>query len=64
MTKEISKKIEELREIFSRECYENVCAINIFINCEGSSTKITQRDPAQLKKDSISMRNIAGNWIK
>ena len=64
MTKEINQKLEELKEIFSREMASNVSSINIFINYQGAKIEITQRDPIQLKKDSVSMKNIAGEWIR
>lgn len=63
MTKEINLKLEELKEIFSRETAGNVSSINIFINYQGARIEINQRDPKQLKKDSVSMKNIAGEWI-
>ena len=63
MTKEINQKLEELKEIFSRETSSNVSSISIFINYQGAKIEIQQRDPIQLKKDSVSMKNIAGEWI-
>jgi hypothetical protein len=64
MTKEINNKIEELKEIFARETANNVSSINIFINYKETKIEIIQRDPNQLKKDSVSMKNIAGEWIR
>ena len=63
MTKEINQKLEELKEIFTRETASNVSSINIFINYQGAKIEIMQIDPVQLKKDSVSMKNIAGEWI-
>ena len=63
MTKEINQKLEELKEIFTRETASNVSSINIFINYQGAKIKIMKIDPVQLKKDSVSMKNIAGEWI-
>jgi len=64
MTREINQKLKELKEIFSREISSNVSSIHIFINYQGSKIEIRQQDPNQLKKDSISMKNIAGEWIR
>jgi hypothetical protein len=64
MTKEINQKLEELKEIFTRETSGNVSSIHIFINYQGAKIEIMQRDPVQLKKDSVSMKNIAGEWIR
>lgn len=64
MTKELNQKLEELKEIFSRETASNITSISVFINYQGATIKIHQVDPCQLKKDSISMKNIAGEWIK
>lgn len=64
MTTEINNKLEELKEIFSRETAKNISSINIFINYQGVKLEIQKRDPSQLKKDSISMKNISGDWIK
>ena len=63
MTKEINQKLEELKEIFTRETASNVSSINIFINYQGAKIEIMQIDPVQLKKDSVSMKNISGEWI-
>ena len=63
MTKEINQKLEELKEIFTRETANNVSSIHIFINYQGAKIEIMQIDPVQLKKDSVSMKNIAGEWI-
>lgn len=63
MTKEINQKLEELKEILTRETASNVSSINIFINYQGAKIEIMQIDPVQLKKDSVSMKNIAGEWI-
>lgn len=63
MTNEINEKLEELKEIFSREPSKNISSISIFIDYQGVKIELTQRDPVQLKKDSISMKNIAGDWI-
>jgi hypothetical protein len=64
MTKEINQKLEELKEIFARETASNVTSINIFINYQSAKIEIIQRDSIQLKKDSVSMKNIAGEWIR
>lgn len=64
MTKEINQKLEELKEILERETASNVSSINIFINYQGAKIEIMQRDPIQLKKDSVSMKNITGEWIR
>lgn len=64
MTQEINQKIQELREIFSREVSKNVTSITVFINSQGAKIEINQRTPKQLKQEGISMRNVAGEWIK
>jgi len=66
---EINKKrlhaaLEELQRALVRTCSKLTTSVEVFINCEGYSTQITESDPASLKRDGVSMRNIAGYFIE
>ena len=39
-------------------------SVNIFINCEELRFETSQRLPEQLKSQGVSMKNIAGDWIR
>ena len=63
MTIEINNKLEELKELISKQLGDNITSVNITINYQGVKFKFYQRGAKGLKKDSISMRNISGEWI-
>jgi len=60
----INQKIAELKQILIEEMSANTVSVEIFIS--GSETNFTynERTLEQLKRDHISMRNIAGEFIK
>ena len=64
MTQEIKTKLNELAEILKKDMPKETTSVNIFINCEELRFETSQRMPEQLKQQGISMKNIAGEWIK
>jgi len=63
MTTKIKEKIEELKDLISEQIGDNVTSVRIVITHQGVEFNFTQRGAKNLKSDSISMRNISGNWI-
>jgi hypothetical protein len=64
MTQEIKTKLNELAEILKKDMPKETTSVTIFINCEELRFETSQRMPEQLKQQGISMKNIAGDWIK
>lgn len=60
MNKEINKKIEELKQLFS----DYTTSVNITITGHDTVIRISERTPKQLKDSYISMKNIKGEFIK
>ena len=64
MTKIIEDKIEELRLVLEQELPNTVVMFEITFTANSIAQSVTHKHPDQLKKESISMRNIKGEWIK
>ena len=60
----INQKIEELKYLIVSELSSTVTSVSISINSEGVEFKVRERSAESLKKSSISMRNIKGDWIR
>ena len=56
--------LNELQRAMINSCSARTTSVKIFINCEGYHIEISERIPEGLKRDGISMRNIAGDFIK
>lgn len=55
--------LDNLEDVLRTHCNENVVSVNVFINCQNMETTIIERTAESLKKEGISMRNLAGNFI-
>jgi hypothetical protein len=64
MTREIEEKLQELHEVLKLYMPKETTSVNIFINCEELRFETFQRLPEQLKSQGVSMKNIAGDWIR
>lgn len=64
MNQEIQQKLKELSFLLKRDLPTETTSVTIFINCEEMRINTSQRMPRQLKKQGVSMRNIAGEWIR
>jgi hypothetical protein len=66
--KETEMNLQELTQEYVRKVREfsgqNDSAFRLFVNCNGFETSWETKDPGQLKKDSVSMRNLNGKWIE
>ena len=60
----MQQAIDNLEKVIREHSADTVTTFSVFINCEGREIKIGSRTPEQLKSQGISMRNIAGNFIK
>lgn len=60
----IQQAIDNLEKVIREQSADTVTTFSVFINCEGREVKIATRTHEQLKSQGISMRNIAGNFIK
>ncbi|CAB4171578.1 hypothetical protein UFOVP1007_50 [uncultured Caudovirales phage] len=64
MHPEIGKKISELNEALIEYAPYEAVSFHLFVNCEEVEASIKTRTPEQLKKAGISMRNLAGDFIR
>lgn len=64
MSPELTEALRHLRSVLQKECNPHTVAVEIFINSEGYDLTQKLRSPGSLKRDGISMRNIAGDFIK
>lgn len=56
--------IEQLRKALIEEAGERTTSVSLFFNCEGLRIETQVTTPESLKRRGISMRNIAGDFIK
>lgn len=64
MTIEIQEKIEALIEQLKKDLPKNASFFALNVNSEGYKCIIQHRHPEELENTGISMKNIAGEWIK
>ena len=64
MTANINDKLNDLISAIKAEMPNTTTSVKIFINCEGFTFDTTCRDAEGLKRDSYTMRNLKGDWIK
>lgn len=57
LTQEYVRKVREFSD-------KNDSAFHLSVDSIGFETSWTTKDPARLKKDMISMRNLNGQWIE
>ena len=60
---DIKEKLEELRTLIQLRSESTTVHVSFHLNCEGWETEIRDRTPESLNADSISMRNIKGEWL-
>lgn len=64
MNQEIQKALNELRKALVDNVSSEVVSVNIFINCEGETMEIKTASAESLRSRFVSMRNVAGEFIK
>ncbi len=60
----IQQAIDNLEKAVREHSADTVVTFSLFVNCEGREVVIKNRTPSQLKAQGISMRNLAGNFIR
>lgn len=60
---EIQNAIDELVKTVKNSADKNVVACKIFISFGDLEIKFIKKDPAALKTNNISMRNLRGEWV-
>ena len=56
--------IDNLESVVREHSANTVTGFSVSINCEGREVRINVRRPEQLRAQGISMRNLAGDFIK
>ena len=60
----IQSKIDELRIVLEQELPNTVVLFEVTFTGTGTSQRIEHERPEQLKRQSISIRNIRGEFIR
>tara|TARA_R110002020_G_scaffold467655_2_gene691407 strand:- start:2852 stop:3043 length:192 start_codon:yes stop_codon:yes gene_type:complete len=60
----IQDAIDHLEKTLRTYVSKETDSFTVFVNCEGREVTINERKPEQLKAEGISMRNLAGEFIK
>lgn len=60
----IDRKIQELRELLEKELPNTAVSFEIKFTGSGTHQRIEYKQPEQLKRESISMRNVKGDFIR
>lgn len=60
----IQSKIEELRIVLERELPNTAIRFELTFTGTGTHQRIEHKHPDQLKRESISMRNVRGEFIR
>ena len=63
MTARINNAVKELIDAVRSESDSTVVSFELFINHCESVIETNVKDPAGLRRQGISMRNIKGEWI-
>lgn len=64
MKKSTELAIEALRNALKDEVSDDCVAVNVFFNAESHEIEFRCRTAESLQRDSISMRNLRGDWVK
>jgi hypothetical protein len=64
MKNEIYEAMENLFSVLKKHAPSDAVSCEVFINNTGYEYSIKFRSARSLEDDGISMKNIAGNWIK
>ena len=60
----IQQALDNLEKVVRENSASTVVHFSVSINCEGREVRINARRPEQLRAQGISMRNLAGDFIK
>ena len=60
----IQSKIEELRLVLEQELPSSAVSFEVAFTGTGTHQRIEHKQPEQLKRQSISMRNVKGDFIR
>ena len=60
----IQMAIDNLESVLREHSACTVVSFSVFVNCEGREVAIDSRKPELLKSQGISMKNLAGEFIK
>jgi len=60
----IQSKIDELRTVLEQELPNTAVSFEIIFTGTGTHQRIEHKQPEQLKRQSISMRNVKGEFIR
>ena len=60
----IQQALDNLEKVVRENSASTVVHFSVSINCESREIKVTTRKPEQLKSQGISMRNLAGDFIR
>jgi hypothetical protein len=63
-TPTISEAVKALVDALREHSPKDRVTFNLFVNCEEARITTSERSAEQLKAAGISMRNLAGNFIK
>lgn len=63
MSDQLSQALNHLRDVLRQEAHEHCVSVTVFFNSEGYDLTYTVRNPNSLKRDSINMRNLRGEWV-
>ena len=61
---DIQKAIDNLEKVLREEATDTAVSFNVFFNSEEVVSHWSNRSPEQLQMQGISMKNLAGNFIK
>lgn len=64
MSTDFNEVIKSLIDAVKRHAANDCVSVNIFINCEGYEISYKRRPIDNLKKRSVSMRSVRGDFIK
>lgn len=64
MSPELTEALRHLCAVLQEECNPQTVAVELFINAEGYEINYKTRSAESLKRAGISMRNIAGDYIR
>lgn len=64
MKESIYDAMENLQAVLKREAPKDAVSCEVCFDCEGYEWNIKCRSAQNLKDAGVSMRNLAGEWIK
>lgn len=64
MNQEIQNALDSLRVALIKNVSPETTSVSVFINCEGATLEVKTTSAESLRERYLSMRNIAGEFIK